>query len=42
MTADSARQGGLLPMWAGALLLAAYALAFAAAGTRRIACRDIP
>lgn len=41
MTADSARQGGLLPMWAGALLLAAYALAFAAAGTRRIACRDI-
>ena len=41
MTADSARHSGLLPMWAGALLLAAYALAFAAAGTRRIACRDI-
>jgi len=41
MTADSALGGELLPMWAGALLFAAYALAFAAAGTRRIACRDI-
>jgi len=41
MTADWARKGGLLPMWAGALLFAAYALAFAAAGTRRITRRDI-
>ena len=41
MTPTVTLKGGLLPMWAGALLLAAYALAFATAGTRRIAHRDI-
>ena len=34
-------KGSLLPMWAGALLLGAYALAFATTGTRQIAHRDI-
>jgi len=34
-------KGGLLPMWAGALLFAAYGLAFATTGTRGIAHRDI-
>jgi ABC-2 type transport system permease protein len=41
MTPAATLKGGMLPMWAGALLLAAYALAFATAGTRRIANRDI-
>jgi hypothetical protein len=31
----------MLPMWAGALLFAAYGVAFAAAGTRLVLCRDI-
>jgi hypothetical protein len=35
----------MLPMWAGALLFAAYGsacgFAFAAAGTRLVLCRDI-
>lgn len=34
-------EGGLLPMWGGALLLGAYGLAFAAAGTRFIQRSDI-
>lgn len=33
--------GGLLPMWGAALLLAAYGLAFAAAGTRFVLQSDI-
>jgi ABC-2 type transport system permease protein len=33
--------GGLLPMWGGALLLTAYGLAFAAAGTRLVLQRDV-
>jgi len=41
MTPAATLKGGMLPMWAGALLLAGYALAFATAGTRRIAHRDI-
>jgi ABC-2 type transport system permease protein len=41
MTHVATAKGGLLPMWAGAVLFTAYALAFAAAGTRRIARRDI-
>ena len=41
LTPAATLKGGALPMWGGALLLATYALAFAAAGTRRIACRDI-
>lgn len=34
-------EGGLLPMWGGALLFAAYGLAFAAAGARFIIRRDV-
>jgi ABC-2 type transport system permease protein len=34
-------EGGLLPFWGAALLLAGYALAFATAGTRLVARRDI-
>ena len=33
--------GGLLPMWGAALLLTAYGLAFAAAGTRFVLQRDV-
>ena len=33
--------GGLLPMWGAALLLTAYGLAFAAAGTRFVLHRDV-
>ena len=34
-------EGGLLPMWGGGLLLAAYGLAFALAGTRFVLRRDV-
>ncbi|MGZ8805364.1 MAG: ABC transporter permease [Microbacterium sp.] len=34
-------EGGLLPMWGGALLFAAYGLAFAAGGTRFVIRRDV-
>ena len=42
LTGVATPQGGLLPMWGAALLLAGYGLAFAAASTRLIARRDIP
>ena len=41
LTGVTTENGGLLPMWAGALLFAAYGLAFAAAGTRFVMRRDI-
>jgi ABC-2 type transport system permease protein len=34
-------EGGLLPMWAGALVFACYGLAFAAAGARILEHRDV-
>ena len=34
-------KGGLLPIWGGALLFAAYGLAFAVAGSRLVLRRDI-
>jgi ABC-2 type transport system permease protein len=42
MSGTTGLNGGLLPMWAGALVFAAYGLAFAAAGTWFITRRDIP
>ena len=33
--------GGMLPMWAAAVVLAAYGLAFAAAGAAALARRDV-
>jgi ABC-2 type transport system permease protein len=42
MTDVATPAGGLLPMWAGALLFTAYGLAFAAAGTELLVRRDIP
>ena len=33
--------GGMLPMWAAAIVLAAYGLAFAAAGAAALARRDV-
>jgi ABC-2 type transport system permease protein len=41
MTEVATPAGGLLPMWAGALLFAAYGLVFATAGTRLIVRRDV-
>lgn len=41
LTATPTAQGGLLPMWGGALLLAGYGLTCAAAGTRFVLRRDI-
>lgn len=41
LTEVATPEGGLLPMWAGAILLAGYGLAFAAAGTRFVLRRDI-
>lgn len=38
---SSPTQGGLLPMWAGALVFTAYGLAFATAGARFVARRDV-
>jgi hypothetical protein len=42
MTDAATPAGGLLPMWAGALLFTAYGLAFAAAGTQLLVRRDVP
>jgi ABC-2 type transport system permease protein len=42
LTGVATANGGLLPMWGAALLLAGYGLAFAAASTRLIMRRDIP
>jgi ABC-2 type transport system permease protein len=41
LTGVTAENGGLLPMWAGALLVAGYGLTFATAGTRLVLRRDI-
>jgi hypothetical protein len=41
LTEVATAEGGLLPMWAGALVFAGYGLAFAAAGTRFVLRRDI-
>lgn len=41
LTGVSTPEGGLLPLWGAALLLGAYGLAFAAAGVRLMARRDI-
>lgn len=41
LTATPTAEGGLLPMWGGALLLAGYGLAFAAVGARFVLRRDI-
>ena len=38
---DGVSRHGLLPMWGGAVLLVAYGVAFAAAGTRFTMRRDI-
>jgi len=42
MTDAATPAGGLLPMWAGALLFTAYGLAFAAVGTHFLVRRDVP
>jgi ABC-2 type transport system permease protein len=42
LTGVATANGGLLPMWGAALLLAGYGLTFAAAGTHLIVRRDIP
>ena len=41
LTSAATANGGLLPMWGGAILFAAYGLAFAAAGTRFVLQRDV-
>jgi ABC-2 type transport system permease protein len=41
LTEVATASDGMLPMWAGALLFAAYGVAFAAAGTRLVLRRDI-
>ena len=41
LTGVATANGGLLPMWGAALLLAGYGLAFAAASTHLITRRDI-
>lgn len=41
LTRSATYEGGLLPMWAGGLLFAAYGLAFAMAGTRFVLRRDV-
>lgn len=41
LSAASTGRGGLLPLWGGALLFAAYGLTFAAAGARFVIRRDI-
>jgi hypothetical protein len=41
LTGVATASGGLLPMWGGALLFTAYALAFATAGARLVTHRDI-
>ena len=41
LTETATVNGGLLPIWGGALLFAAYGLAFAAAGSRLVLRRDV-
>jgi ABC-type transport system involved in multi-copper enzyme maturation permease subunit len=41
LTGAATRDGGLLPMWAGGLLFAAYGLGFAATGSRFVLRRDV-
>lgn len=41
LTGVATRDGGLLAMWAGAVLFAGYGLAFATAGTRFVLRRDV-
>ena len=41
LSSTTVQAGDLLPMWAASLVLAAYAVAFAAAGTRIVARRDV-
>jgi ABC-type transport system involved in multi-copper enzyme maturation permease subunit len=41
LTETATLNGGLLPIWGGALLFAAYGLAFSAAGSRFVLRRDI-
>ena len=41
MSGVATANGGLLPVWAAALLFAGYGLAFAAAGNRFVLHRDI-
>ena len=41
LTGTATINGGLLPIWGGALLFAAYGLAFAVAGSRLVLRRDI-
>lgn len=41
LTSVATAKGGLLPMWAGGLLFAAYGASFALAGTRAIVRRDV-
>lgn len=41
LTETATLNGGLLPIWGGALLFAAYGIAFAAAGSRLVLRRDI-
>ena len=41
LTGEAAPSGGLLPAWAGGLLLGAYGLGFAAAGLRFVVRRDV-
>jgi hypothetical protein len=41
ITGAATADGGMLPMWAGACVLAGYGLAFAAAGSRFVMRRDI-
>ena len=41
LSSTTVQAGDLLPMWAAALVLAAYAVAFAAAGARTVVRRDV-
>ncbi len=42
LTNATTANGGLLPMWAGAILLTGYAVTFAVAGARAVQRRDVP
>lgn len=41
LTSSSVKAGDLLPMWAGALVLGAYAIGFTVAGSRAVIERDV-
>lgn len=41
LTSSSVQAGDLLPMWAAALVLGAYAIGFAVAGSRVVVERDV-